>query len=94
MPLEPPDRDWILRVNSTLQGWHFDGSDVTPNWENLASTIPGWAGSGKLHSFRDLTTSLLELNVKPLPTTTASSIVKNYLRITPIVKLPPTPVWP
>jgi len=61
MSLEDPDRDIVTRGCSALQEFRIDGSGVTPK---LGTLIPE---SGQLPSFRDLTASLPELSVKPIP---------------------------
>jgi hypothetical protein len=59
-------RDFFINSRSFLQGYRFDGTGVTPEcqWETSTSE------SGRLPSFRDLTASLPELSVKPIPKTT------------------------
>ncbi len=67
MSLEDPLRDWIIKLHSALHQFRFDGSGVTPDLEPL---MPGTSKSARLPSFRDLTASLPELSVRPLPITT------------------------
>src|SRR6266851_4221783 len=66
-PLEDPNRDWAVNHRLYLQNSRFDGSGVT---FDLESIIHSTSESGKLPSFRDLTASLPELSIKPLPKTT------------------------
>ena len=63
LSLDDPRRDYCIRFHSFLQGLRFDGTGVTPKSETSTSE------SGRLPSFRDLTASLPELSVKPLPDT-------------------------
>jgi len=74
LSLEDPDCDEVIRVDSALQVFRFNGSSITPKLETL---IPE---SGKLPSFRDLTASLPELSVRPIPKTT---FFKNFMALTP-----------
>jgi CHAT domain-containing protein len=64
LSLEHPGRDHAARVQSHLQGLRFDGTDFTPELET--STFK----SGRPPFFRDLTASLPELSINPLPDTT------------------------
>jgi len=64
MSLEHPIRDRVIEEHSFLQGLRFDGAGVAPKSETSTSE------SGRLPSFRDLTASLHELSVKPIPFTT------------------------
>ncbi len=62
-PLDHPNRDWAIKSDLIFQNSRFDGSGGRLDWE-------GSSESGKLPSFRDLTASLPELSVTPLPITT------------------------
>jgi hypothetical protein len=64
LPLDNPFRDEVIKLQSVLTGSRFGGTGVTPELETSTSE------SGRLPSFRDLTASLPELSVKPLPDTT------------------------
>ena len=74
MSLEDPHRDRIIRLHSCFQAFLFDGSGVTPNYENLASCFPE---SGILPSlaFCDPSASLPEVSVKPIPITTVMKLL-------------------
>jgi len=61
LSLGHPLRDEVIRFHSFLQGYRFDGTGVMPKLETSASE------SGRLPSFRDLTASLPELSVRPIP---------------------------
>jgi hypothetical protein len=80
LSLDDPDRDVVVQLHSDLQGMRLDGTGVAPNLESCTSE------SGRLPSFRDLTASLLELSVNPIPFTTfekhtvTHSILSNALR--------------
>jgi len=67
MSLEDPDRNWIIKFHTVFREMRFDGSIATPNVESILSSF---SESDQLPSFRDLTASLPELSVNPLPRTT------------------------
>src|SRR6266851_4960810 len=64
LSLEDPRRDVVINSLSILQEFRFDGTGFAPKMETL---IPE---SNRLPSFRDLTASLPELSVKPIPKAT------------------------
>ena len=66
LSLEDPSRDRAINLCLIFQGMRFDG----PGYPNLETIFPNSSESGKLPSFRDLTASLPELSIKPLPMTT------------------------
>ncbi len=66
LSLEDPNRDFAINALLILQNSRFDGSGVTIDWE---TRLRGSSESGKFPSFRDLTTSLPELSIEPLPMT-------------------------
>jgi hypothetical protein len=69
IPLDHPDRDHVIKQRSFLQYSRFDGSGVRSDLE-LGAMYSSSSESDKLPSFRDLTASLPELSIKPLPMTT------------------------
>ncbi len=81
LSLEDPNRDWVdwaIDDRLMLQNSRFDGSNVPLD---LESAMPSFKFSGKLPSFQDLTASLPELSIKPLPKTTMN---KHFIALLPI----------
>jgi CHAT domain-containing protein len=64
MSLEDPHRDSVVKSYSFSRQFRLDGTGIAPNLESLMSE------PGKHPSFRDLTASLPELSVRPVPETT------------------------
>jgi len=81
LSLEHPARDNIIKFHSRLQGFRFDGIRVQPRWKTV---IPE---STKLPSFRDLTASLPELSINPLPGATFDKH-RYALHLSVITRLP------
>jgi len=60
--LADPDRPRIIKQLSYLQGLRFHGSSVTADVQDVQNLLSSTSEFAKLPSFRDLTTSIPELN--------------------------------